>query len=380
MARKKNKKKNDEYLINTIEYSTWENEFTLSRTFGDVVSAYIRTKCLPAVETTSSQYVVSDVTFMRNDESPDDVEVDVVDVQPTNTPTTQELLSTHIQSTTTQESLTSTEIENCATPPVTVNMCWVENAFQLNPGASMIVKSRNIVHPKIIHPSGSATKPTVKKSFNPSISTECLNRLKSLFKSQETVPTKEKTASSSEQKISRKLQEKPHVCNVCDYKSSKKSHLKEHMQRHTGEKPFSCDVCDYKSSKKSNLKEHMQRHKGDKPFSCDVCDYKSSKKSHLKEHMQRHKGDKPHVCNECGYKCSHKGDLTKHMRTHTGEKRHACNVCGYKCSSKSNLKQHIRTHTGEKPFVCDVCEYKSSMKSHLTRHIRTHAGEKSFSQ
>ena len=80
MKNKKNKKKNDEYLINTIECSTWENELTLSRTFGDVVSTYIQTNCLPAVETTPSQHVVSDVTFMRNDDSPDDMEVDVVDV------------------------------------------------------------------------------------------------------------------------------------------------------------------------------------------------------------------------------------------------------------------------------------------------------------
>ena len=98
MSRKKNKKKNHEYLINTIEYSTWENELTLSRTFGDVVSTYLQTKSLPAVETTSSQHVVSDVTFMRNVDSPDDVEVDVVDVHSNCLPVVVEPIDTQVVS------------------------------------------------------------------------------------------------------------------------------------------------------------------------------------------------------------------------------------------------------------------------------------------
>ena len=75
------KNKNNEYLINTIEYSTWENELTLSRTFGDVVSTYLLTNCLPVVVQPTDTQVVSDVILMRNnDTSHDDLNVDVVTV------------------------------------------------------------------------------------------------------------------------------------------------------------------------------------------------------------------------------------------------------------------------------------------------------------
>merc|ERR1712013_546341 len=114
-----------------------------------------------------------------------------------------QLTSIDIQPTTRQEALTSTEIENCATRPFTVNICGVEKGFQMNSGASMkngIVKSSNIVHPKIIFPSASATKPPVNKFFNPS---EYLHRLNPLLNSQEKVTTKEKTKSFYEQKQSK---------------------------------------------------------------------------------------------------------------------------------------------------------------------------------
>ena len=293
MPRKKNKRKTDEYLINTIEYSTWENEITLSRTYGDVVSTYIQSKCLPAVETTSSQHVASDVTFMRNEDSPDDIEVDVVDVQPTST-TTEELLSTDVHYTATQVSLTSTEIENCATPPVSVNICGVENGFQLNSGASMSGSNT------VVSPSVSATKPTVNKLFNPSISTKYLHRLNPLVSLQETSISKEKTKYSSEQNNSRKQ-------THCEEKSK---------ELPTEDKLHACNVCDYKSPKKSYLKQHMITHTGKKPFACDVCDYKCSRKGDLKRHMRTHAGEKPHVCDVCGYKCSQKGNLTcQRLRT-----------------------------------------------------------------
>ena len=79
MSRKKNKKKTDEYLINRIEYSTWENELTLSRSYGDVVSTYVQTKCLPAIAQPTNTPVVSDVIFINNDpSSQDDSCVDVL--------------------------------------------------------------------------------------------------------------------------------------------------------------------------------------------------------------------------------------------------------------------------------------------------------------
>ena len=46
---------------------------------------------------------------------------------------------------------------------------------------------------------------------------------------------------------------------------------------------FNCEVCDYRYSQKSNLKEHVSSvHDGNKPFKCEICEHKYFRKSDLK--------------------------------------------------------------------------------------------------
>ena len=49
---------------------------------------------------------------------------------------------------------------------------------------------------------------------------------------------------------------------------------------------FSCDHCEYESTRKDNLKQHIQAvHKGVR-FSCDHCEYASTRKDNLKQHIK----------------------------------------------------------------------------------------------
>ncbi|XP_052745749.1 zinc finger protein 846-like isoform X1 [Bicyclus anynana] len=172
--------------------------------------------------------------------------------------------------------------------------------------------------------------------------------------------------------------EKPFCCKVCNYKSALKHHLLNHMKTHTGEKPFCCEICNYRCAQKGNLKTHKRIHTGEKPFSCDICNYKCTQKHHLLDHMKTHTGEKPYSCQICNYKCIHKGNLLDHMKTHTGEKPYSCQICNYKCIHKGNLLDHMKTHTGEKPYSCEVCNYKCARKHNLLQHMKTHTGEKPF--
>ena len=53
------------------------------------------------------------------------------------------------------------------------------------------------------------------------------------------------TMSSASKTSQRKGGEKPHGCKLCEYSSTRASHLKRHMLGHTGEKPFNCKQCNY---------------------------------------------------------------------------------------------------------------------------------------
>jgi len=81
------------------------------------------------------------------------------------------------------------------------------------------------------------------------------------------------------------------------------------------EKSYRCVYCNKEFKTRSSMNNHIKfLHKKDKMFSCDVCDYTSSKKDHVKQHMLTHTGVKAYTCEYCDLKFGRKGDMQKHMR------------------------------------------------------------------
>ena len=66
---------------------------------------------------------------------------------------------------------------------------------------------------------------------------------------------------------------KSHKCTICDYKTSRKGHLNQHIKSvHEGNKPHKCSICDSSFSQKGHLKRHIQSvHGGNKPHKCTIC-------------------------------------------------------------------------------------------------------------
>ena len=54
-----------------------------------------------------------------------------------------------------------------------------------------------------------------------------------------------------------------HICSVCGRGFVEKSHLVRHERIHLEEKPFHCEQCDYSSTRRDKLKEHVEKHHGD---------------------------------------------------------------------------------------------------------------------
>ena len=60
--------------------------------------------------------------------------------------------------------------------------------------------------------------------------------------------------------VTKSLDKKVHVCDVCKKGLKYKSHLTRHMLVHTGKKDFQCDTCSKSFARKSDLTRHLANH------------------------------------------------------------------------------------------------------------------------
>ena len=120
-------------------------------------------------------------------------------------------------------------------------------------------------------------------------------------------------------------------CNLCEYKTIRKSCLKTHLMliHNVGDiKWYSCNHCNYRTKVKASLTKHemLKHNTGNKPiiwYHCSKlgCKYKSRQKSHIKEHERNvHNIGKNilwHICKQsnCSYKTKHKGSFNRHLKT-----------------------------------------------------------------
>ncbi|XP_049514061.1 zinc finger protein 528-like [Dermacentor silvarum] len=107
-------------------------------------------------------------------------------------------------------------------------------------------------------------------------------------------------------------------------------------------------------------------------YSCQLCNYKTKRKTHMDKHLRIHTGERPFKCHLCPNTFTQKWHLKQHLRSHTGERPHQCHLCQETFTQRSHLIRHLRNHTGERPFPCVHCGASFAQRENLLRHMSHH--------
>ena len=161
-----------------------------------------------------------------------------------------------------------------------------------------------------------------------------------------------------------------------------KTHIKcQHppVKRDANVKNQACPDCDYKTTDKCHLNEHIKAvHHKIKDFLCEQCSYATSRKSNLVKHIDKQHGRnleekvKMLTCPKCGEHFAGQDKLNDHVANiHPELKRLRCHLCSFQTKDGSHLKRHIKAiHDKIKDHNCPHCTDTFSDKSNMLKHIK----------
>jgi len=166
-------------------------------------------------------------------------------------------------------------------------------------------------------------------------------------------------------------------CNFCGKHYFTSNELNIHLISHTNERNFTCYFCLTKTWKSQNpLTIHLLvHHLNEKPHKCSKCHFRSHTTLSLQVHDRRiHKSqDTMRKCEHCG-KSVTKRKFVQHKR-HVHKIGLNSNICCYFCKEifgiKTDLEGHMRKHTTEHHVKCKECNlrfnYHTEAKTHFVR-------------
>ncbi|XP_038076835.1 uncharacterized protein LOC119744773 [Patiria miniata] len=122
----------------------------------------------------------------------------------------------------------------------------------------------------------------------------------------------------------------------------------------------SCKECGFTSESAEGVQDHVKEcHHKPKFYKCNLCDYKSSAKNGIKNHMKFHSKDRPYKCQQCSFTGAYPQSLRSHMRMHMQPdwrpdclsselpEQYKCKLCCYTCNYLPSLKSHMWRHASD---------------------------------
>lgn len=150
--------------------------------------------------------------------------------------------------------------------------------------------------------------------------------------------------------------------------------LQKHIKNLHTDNEMQCKYCEFKTSIRVSLTQHMLRHKNAETIHCDYtgCRYKTFYEGAMEKHKRKHADQGVKLqCTQCPFQTMNKYILKYHEEAHqTGKKRYMCDQCDYATILPANLVQHKYKHSTEKRFKCEVCPFATKYNTSLRFHVR----------
>jgi len=107
--------------------------------------------------------------------------------------------------------------------------------------------------------------------------------------------------------------------------------------------------------------------KGERKFICELCQYCSTYKNHLKLHFEDKHLHIRYPCNLCEYTSGSPSDLSKHKKfKHEQLRKHHCQKCDYKAFDLGGLKNHLaRKHNLNDEDLTNLKDPKSESDNNV---------------
>lgn len=150
---------------------------------------------------------------------------------------------------------------------------------------------------------------------------------------------------------------------------------------HSSKYEVTCQTCEFKSSSKKALREHMKLHEINDELTCNVCSYQCASKSALKNHMLRHNKSEDSLvkCSYCDYKTRQSGNVVAHIkRKHPSRLHHRKKVGRLHRKQNKGHEPYVEVSGNQmkarckKTFKCTLCDNsfvrEDSLKCHMKQH------------
>ncbi|OQR72571.1 zinc finger protein-like [Tropilaelaps mercedesae] len=158
------------------------------------------------------------------------------------------------------------------------------------------------------------------------------------------------------------------LCTICEYQSTNRAHVIQHIRVHTGSRPFACSVCGRQFTQRSIMFRHLKKVHGVAPptsrpkqaTAAVTASGTVDTETPIEPLFDTLSSD-----GSCGWLVSPEEELFYRVG---GQFR--CFLCRYVSNKRLHMIDHVRTHTGAKPFACIVCGKRFRTKSMITWHVR----------
>ncbi|KRX08699.1 hypothetical protein PPERSA_08010 [Pseudocohnilembus persalinus] len=167
-------------------------------------------------------------------------------------------------------------------------------------------------------------------------------------------------------RVYKNYQGKIYYCNnkECKFETLNRTSYYNHIKHsHQTDTEYNCDQCQYKSTNKRNLNQHIAYCHIDTVLSCEQCGKQNLNKYSLKKHIKEVHCEKSYRCEIC-YRQA-KNEFFNNNNQNQNEK-----IYEKLFKSKSSLNKHILNVHSNGQYNCQYCKYHTKCQQYLKEHIR----------